>query len=113
MNNPRTKDVLFDFENISIMFQYLYMNVDHKITFNNGITDLQLHMNDDLDILCKNLSFPDIPESNYSSEMNPNNCFIIIDLLKEMPAEEYPKRFSNRWEEIKSITRVNLSLNRK
>ena len=38
----RTKDELFLLGDIGIMLQYLYMSENHRITFNNGITDLQI-----------------------------------------------------------------------
>lgn len=110
----RTKDVLFDFEKIPILFQYLYMSADNRITFNNGITDLRIRMTDGLEILCQNLSFPDVPETNFTSEISsPNQCLGIIEILENMPAEEYPQAFKNRWQEISDLTRANLSLNRK
>lgn len=97
----RTKNVLIDdFEDIKIFYQYLYLDPDHRITFSNGLIDLIIRMDDNLNILVKNKKFPDVPEIN-------------IDLLKEEPAIEYPRsRFENRWEEIKEITTANLSLNK-
>ena len=35
----RTKDELFLLGDIGIMLQYLYISENHRITFNNGITD--------------------------------------------------------------------------
>lgn len=49
----RTKDELFLLGDIGIMLQYLYMNENHRITFNNGITDLQIRMDENFNILCK------------------------------------------------------------
>lgn len=34
----RTTDVLFDMEEIPILYQYLYMDENHYITVDNGIT---------------------------------------------------------------------------
>lgn len=110
----RTKDVLFDFERIAILLQYLYISPDHRITFNNGVTDLRIRMNDELEILCQNLSFPNLPETNFTADIcSPNQCLGIIELLENMPAEEFPKSFKNRWEEINELTKSNLALNRK
>lgn len=108
----RTKDVLFKIEDIGLLLQYLYINKEHRITFNNGITNLQLRMEDDLSIKCKNMSFPDAPEFNYSSEMTPANCFSLIETLEKCPSVEYPSAFNNRWDEIKAITLSNMALNR-
>lgn len=93
--------------------KYLYMDDNHRITFNNGVTDLQIRMDENFNILCRNLSFPDVPESYFSSELVPAYCLGVIQLLQNMPPEEHPKHFKNRWEEIKDITMINLSLNRK
>ena len=80
----RTKDTLFNIENIGLLLQYLYISPEHKITFNNGVTDLQLRMEDDLSVKCKNLRFPNVPESDWSSEITPANCISIIEILKEI-----------------------------
>ena len=109
----RTKDELFLLGDIGIMLQYLYISENHRITFNNGITDLQIRMDENFNIFCKNLNFPDVLESNFSPQMIPAYYLDVIQLLKNMPPEEHPKHFKNRWEEIKDITMMNLSLNRK
>lgn len=109
----RTKDTLLNIGNISLLLQYLYINPEHRITFNNGITDLQLRMEADLSIKCKNLSFPDVSEMDWSPEMTPANCIAIIEILKEMPSVEFPAVFKNRWEEVRTITLANVSLNKK
>ena len=108
----RTKDILFDFERMAILLQYLYMSPDHRITFGNGVTTLRIRMDDQLTIRCENLSFPNLPETNFTEEIcSPDNCFSLIELLETMPAEEFPKSFKNRWHEIESITKSNLVLN--
>lgn len=108
----RTKDTLMAMENIALLCQYLYMSEEHSITFNNGITDLTIRMADNLSVMCKNIRFQDLPESNWTDNFTPLNCLNIIENLKTMPAEEYKESFENRWEEIKSITLHNLALNR-
>lgn len=112
MLRMRTKDTLLALDELSVLCQYLYMSENHSITFNNGITDLRIRMTETLSIKCKNLSFPDLPEMNWTENFTPANCLGIIGKLKEMPAEEYKESFENRWEEIKSITLHNLALNR-
>ncbi len=109
----RTKDVLIDvFEDIKILCQYLYMSEDHKVKIHNAIgVPLELYMDDNLQIMCKNLNFPDIPPMYYSNNMHPDGLWSLVEALKEEPAEEYAQHFQNRWEEIKNICRVNLSLN--
>lgn len=107
----RTKDMLFELEDITLLYQYLYMNKNHKITFNNGLTDLTIRMTDDLYILCKNESFPDLPETAFSESMTIPYVLGIIDRLKEYPASEYRMTFSNRWDELKTTTLANLAQN--
>lgn len=109
--NMRTKDILLEIADITVFYQYLYMNEDHKITFNNGLTDLTLSMNENLCVICRNERFPDLPPMSYSENLSPNNILGIIDILKHMPAIEFKSSFKNRWEEIKTITQTNLSLN--
>lgn len=109
----RTKDTLLEMNDIAILYQYLYMDEKHNIIFNNGLTDLIIHMNESLSVMCKNLKFPDIPEMNWTENLTPANCLGIINILKGMPPEEYKNSIKNRWEEIKTITLTNLSLNKK
>ena len=68
-------------------------------------------MNDDFEIRCRNLNFPDVPPMDWRSESHPSNLIGIIYELKKEPAKEFPERFKNRWEEIKTITLTNISLN--
>lgn len=107
----RTKDDLFALGDISTLLQYLYMNKDHRITYSNGLTNLCIRMDENFNVLCKNLSFPDLPESDFSSKMTPSYTLGVIDILQETQAEEFPERFKNRWEEIRQITLTNLSIN--
>lgn len=107
----RSKETLLEFNDIAIFFQYLYIDEKNRITFDNGLTNLTLRMTDNLSIMCKNESFTDLPETDFSSELHPYNVLSIIDILKVQPPIEHPNHFNNRWEEIKNITQINLSLN--
>lgn len=107
----RDKDTLFEFEDFTILCQYLYLNPEHFIIVNNGLTDLKLQMNDDLKILCTNMNFPDLPPMNFSSRFY-DEFQGIIERLKEQKPLEF-NDFKNRWEEIKEITLANLALNKK
>lgn len=106
----RNKDTLFEFENFTILCQYLYLDPDHYIIINNGIADLKLQMNDDLKILCTNMNFPDLPPMNFTSRFY-DEFQGIIDCLKEENPLEF-NCFDNRWEEIKDVTLSNLALNK-
>jgi hypothetical protein len=93
--------------------QYLYLDENHSIVYNNGLTDLRVRMDDNLNFWCTNLSFPDLPESNFSEQMTIPYMLGIIDVLKKMPPIELPNAFSDRWKEIKTLTLTNVSLNKK
>lgn len=108
----RTKDNLFLLEEVPILLQYLYMDEKHTVTFNNGLTDLQIKMDENFNIWCKNLQFPDIPESNFNEQMTTIYILRVIEILQNTPPVEFENSFKNRWEEIKHITLANLTLNR-
>ena len=40
----RSRETLMAIESITLLYQYLYMDENHSITFNNGVTDLTIHM---------------------------------------------------------------------
>lgn len=109
----RTKDELFMLGEISTLLQYLFLSESHTITFNNGLTNLKIRMDENFNILCQNLSFPDLPESNFSEQMTPLYMLGVIQILQETPSEEFKGSFKNRWDEIKTVTLANLALNRK
>lgn len=108
----RSKTTLLqDFDDVKILMQHLYMDGANSIVYNNGLTDLSVTMTEDFHFMCKNLSFPNIPASNFDEQMTLPYMLGIIDVLKETKAVEFPERFTNRWDEIKTITLMNLSLN--
>ena len=108
----RTKENLMKFNDMKILYQYLYLSEDNFIDVKNSIgVTLRLRMNDNMVILCQNMNFPDFPQSNWSDQMTINTVFAIVDQLKEIPAVEFPEKFSNRWEEIKAICNLQMSLN--
>ena len=108
----RSANILFDMEEISILYQYLYMDENNSIIVDNGITQLQIRMNDSCYFISKNLRFPDVPEISYTDMMTIPNMLGIIDQLKSVPAVEFPTCFTNRWEEIKTITNTNVAQNK-
>ena len=108
----RTVDTLLDFEEIPVLWQYLYMNEDHSIIIDNGVTKLEIRMTEHCYFVAKNLRFPDVPDLNYTDMMTIPNMLGIIDQLKNIPAIEFPTCFTNRWEEIKTITNVNVAQNK-
>lgn len=108
----RTTDVLFDMEEIPILWQYLYMDENHYITIDNGVTKLEIRMTANCYFHAKNLSFPNLPDIAYTDMMTIPNMLGIIDQLKTVPAVEFPTCFTNRWEEIKTITDTNVAQNK-
>ena len=108
----RSTDILFGFEEIPILLQYLYMSEDHYITVNNKITDLEIRMTEGCTFTAKNLSFPEVPALDYTDMMTTMCMLAVIDQLKTVPAIEYPTCFTNRWEEIKMITTTNVVQNK-
>jgi hypothetical protein len=108
----RTTDILFQLEEIPILWQYLYMNEDHYITIDNGVTKLEIRMTENCYFHAKNLSFPNLPDMSYTDMMTIPNMLGIIDQLKCSPAVEFPTCFANRWEEIKTITNTNVAQNK-
>ena len=109
----RDKEVLIKkFEEVKVLQQYLYMHEDHFVEVTNVINvTLRIRMDENLDYWCQNMNFPDVPESFWSGEMTNDIMLCIIEQLSETPAIRYPERFINRWEEIKTLTITNLSLN--
>lgn len=108
----RTKDVLLgDFDRVKILCQYLYMDEQHNIDVDNGLTTLRIRMTENCGFRCKNLRFPDLPDMSYTEEMSIPQIIGICYRLEEMPAiMGYGHK--NRWEEIKEITTSNLALNK-
>lgn len=109
----RTTNMLLEgFENIKTLQQYLYMDEDNAVIVHNAIgVPLRIRMTEDGVYMCQNMNFPDLPESNWSEEMTINKTLAVIEALKEEPAGAFPKRFKNRWEEVKEITQMNVGLN--
>ena len=108
----RTTETLFYMEEIPILYQYLYMDENHYITVDNGITKLEIRMRENCSFHAKNLRFPDLPDLEYTDMMTIPNTIGIIDQLKYSPAVEFPTCFTNRWEEIKTITITNVTQNK-
>lgn len=108
----RTKDRLFQLDEVAIFCQYLYMSEDHKILFNNGLCELEIKMGDNFRFYAKNLNFPHLPDMDYTETLTIPNILGVIGRLKELPPEMYKSSFSNRWQEIKDIAITNMALNK-
>lgn len=107
----RTVSTLLELEEIPILWQYLYMNEDHFVTVDNGVTKLEIRMRENCTFHAKNLNFPDLPDLEYTDMMVIPNMLGIIDQLKNVPPVEF-KDFESRWEELRTITLANVVQNR-
>ena len=108
----RTVDMLLDLEEIPILWQYLYVDEDHFVTVDNGVTKLEIRMRENGTFQAKNLNFPDLPDLDYTDMMIIPNMLGIIDQLKNAPAVEFPSSFSSRWEELRTIALTTVAQNR-
>lgn len=108
----RDVTTLLDLEDITILYQYLYLSEDHFITVDNRVTKLEIRMRDNGSFHAKNLNFPDLPDLEYTDMMVIPNMLGIIDQLKNVPPVEFKNEFRSRWEELRAITLANVSQNK-
>lgn len=108
----RDVTTLLDLEDITILYQYLYLSEDHFITVDNRVTKLEIRMRDNGSFHAKNLNFPDLPDLEYTDMMVIPNMLGIIDQLKNVPPVEFKNEFKSRWEELRAITLANVSQNK-
>lgn len=113
----RNRQILLEIEDIMLLWQYLYMSEEHSIVIQNAIgVPLRITMDDEGALKCQNLNFPAVPPT--TAELQLMEWLGIIDQLKEQPLHEMKgwnvgEGIQNRWDEIKVLTKTNLSLNRK
>lgn len=110
----RSKQLLVDgFENMKILMQYLYMSEEHSIVIKNCIdVPLELSMNDDGIVMCKNLNFPEFQETVWQENMDVESVQSICEQLIEQEPQTYKENMKNRWEEICFVVSVNISQNK-
>ncbi len=108
----RTVDNLLAFDEIPILWQYLYMNEEHYITIDNGVAQLEIRMRENFSFHAKNLNFPDLPDLEYTDMMVIPNMLGIIDQLKNTPPIEFPEAFKSRWDEVRDIALSAIGLNK-
>ena len=107
----RSKIILKELEDSLVIYQFLYMNPENRITVNNGMTDLEIRLDENLRFYSRNLSFPHLPEMNYTQQMTLSCCLGIADYMKEQKPKQFPESFETLWDEIKDITLSNMALN--
>lgn len=99
----RTVDTLLAFEDIAILYQYLYLDESHYITVDNGVCKLEIRMRETGFFYAKNLNFPDLPALEYTDMMTIPQMLGIISQLKDVPPVKF-EYFPSRWEELRTIT---------
>ena len=95
------------------LLKYLYLSEDYSVEFENSIgIRFSLKMDDDMNLhrtmlngVSPGMDFP-------CPDMTHLQLMAIVDQLKEMPALEFPKEFRSRWDEIKSITALQIGHNK-
>jgi len=87
------------------------MNPENRVVINNGMTNLEIRLDENLRFYCKNLSFPHLPDMSYSEQMTLSCCMGVIERLKEQKPKQFPDAFESLWDEIKDITMSNMALN--
>lgn len=106
----RSKQQLLAFHNLTKLLQYLYLG--DTITITNAIqVRLTIRMNPETcGFEVRNENFPELGFCPFTEQMTVPVLFDIIEQLKTQPAER-PASFRTRWDEIKTITDMNVSLN--
>ena len=92
----RTRTNLNKLDNLIILYKFLYMDKNNSIIYNNGLTDLEIKMDENFNLKAKNLNTG--TEMFFNQQMDVPNTLEIIDILKETSAQI--SDFKNRWEEI-------------
>lgn len=98
-------------EDVKTLLQYLYMEEGNSIIIENVLgVQLKIAMDEDMTFTCVNMNFPDVPPMK-NFDFPVSSMFVAVDQLKEQPAKEFPKRFANRWEEIRTIALSTVTAN--
>lgn len=107
----RTREVLVEgFEEVKTLMQYLYMDEENSIIITNDITQFKITLDEALDARWTNLSFPHLGYTYHP--MRLNEWLACVEQLKEQPSDCGYGNFSNKWEEIKTITLMQVALNK-
>ena len=111
MNTLRTNNIFINFFNdVTILYRYLFMDSEHYIEYNNGLTILRIKMTDYMNFTVKNLNFPDFPETSFNDQMTLPYIEGIIETLKEKPDSH--GLCKSEWEYIKIIVDSSMVLNK-
>lgn len=111
----RDKNLLFAFDDIALLQQYLYLDGGHKIRVKNTLgVALELSMDGYGRVWSQNMDIPEAPP--LQQDPSPSAWMGIIRQLKAQPLEEFAGfsaggAYRSRWDEIGAITKANLHLN--
>lgn len=107
----RTKQQLMEFDNIALLLQYLYMGYSIEI-INIINVRLTIRMNPETcGFEVENKNFPELGFKPFTDQMTVPVLLDIVKQLKEKPSND-KEHFESKWDEIKTITALNLSLNK-
>lgn len=105
----KTKQDLQEIKEISTLITYLFIDENNSITFNNGVADLQVNMNENFTFKCINLNFPQLGANDFTEQFTITYILGVIDVLKETPP--VCNSFTSRWDEIKTEVGITNTLN--
>lgn len=105
----RTKTNLNKLDDLKILYEFLYIDENNSIIYNNGLTDLEIKMDENFNLKAKNLSTG--IEIFFNQQMDISSTLEIIDILKETSAQI--SEFENRWEEIRFKVNASKSVDSK
>ena len=101
----RVKTVLKEMDEVAILYKFLYSDENNKIKFSNGLAELEVTMDKDLNFMCRNMNFPDMKAINHNSVMDLAYCAAVIKKLKETPPLDLKTDdIKNQWDEIRFRT---------
>ncbi len=108
----RPIDGIKDLKDITTLLLYLYMEEGETVTYNNGLTDMRIRMDDNFNIWGTNLKFPDLPDMNFNEQMTVPYMLGIINILKNTDPVEFPGSFESGRNEIHTQVGTIMALNR-
>ena len=108
----RERSVLKTMEDLKTILQYLYLDQSHTVTVENVIqVPFELSMDDQGNLLGRNLNFPELPKTDWNEALTVPNIRDMVSQLEEQDAVRFPDSYPNRWEEIKGIVSSQMAVN--
>ncbi len=89
-------EYLEDLKDVKILLEYLYADSSRYVDVSNGLCVLRLSMNDEMQLLDRNMNFPDCPPSR--REIDLLELIAVIEQLKENPSSRVTG--VTAWDEI-------------